>query len=286
MWIIQKNNQWYFWSGRTPGRKSSSFSRGRNLRMFVIKHFLYMDTLYLIAYLIPPKREHRTFNVIAPTHMLSAAMIASPQRSSRHSYSVPTAPRSCTHHSNMWFVKRARVYSATHCATLLSPSLISLPALPLPFRWSPWTCYGMAPQAWWQRSGRVRWWWVCGCRGATLSVHSISHMSALPFEPKKMFIARIHSFIFYFLCPSNHLQTADRRYLHISPVCTAILSPTVTENDKSSGCLCNIDYIIKPQILKLPVTYQSHYFVGLIEQHNDYLCFWFNIWFNIFLLFT
>lgn len=84
-----KNNQWYFWSGRTPGRKSSSFSPGRNLRMFVIKHFLYTDTLYSIAYLIPPKREHRTFNLIAPTHVLSAAMIASPQLSSRHNYSVP-----------------------------------------------------------------------------------------------------------------------------------------------------------------------------------------------------
>lgn len=89
MWIIQLNNQRYFWSGRTPGRKSSSFSRGRNLRMFVIKHLLYTDTLYSIVYLIPPKRKHRTFNLIVPTHVLSAAMIASPELSSRHCYSVP-----------------------------------------------------------------------------------------------------------------------------------------------------------------------------------------------------
>lgn len=84
MWIIQQNNQCHFRSGRTHGRKSSSFSQGRKLRMFVIKHFLYS-----IVYLIPPKRKHCIFNLIAPTHMLSAAMIASPQLSSRHCYSVP-----------------------------------------------------------------------------------------------------------------------------------------------------------------------------------------------------
>lgn len=146
MWIIQQNNQCHFRSGRTHGRKSSSFSQGRKLRMFVIKHFLYS-----IVYLIPPKRKHCIFNLIAPTHMLSAAMIASPQLSSRHCYSVPAvappAPRSRTRHSDMWFAKRARVHSTTHCAALLSPSLISLPALPLPFQWSRRTCHGMAPQA-------------------------------------------------------------------------------------------------------------------------------------------
>lgn len=263
-----------------------SFSWGRNLRMFVIKHFLYTDTLYSIVYLIPPKREHPTFNLIAPTHMLSVAMIASRPAILtsllQHSCCSSPAPRSHTHHSNMWFVKRACVYSATHCAALLSPSLISLPALPLPFQWSPRTCYGMAPQAWWQKSGGVGWWRVCGCGGATLSVHSIFHISALPLGTKTYSVLEFILYLLFFMSIQPSTDSGSALHAHISCLHGYFITDCNWKWQIIWVPLCNVDYIIKPRSLSYQLP--SHYFVGLIEQHNDYLCFWSNISFTPYLI--
>lgn len=196
-----------------------------------------------MAYLIPPKREHRTFNLIAPTHVLSAAMIALPQLSSRHCYSVPAVAPPLL----------ALAHTTAICGLWNMLVCTPLPTVPRYFPPASFPsqrclCHSDGPRGhamvWPRRlDGRgVGGSSGGGCVGVGgllyLSTPSSTSLHSLWGQKNVQWSNSF--FICYFLCPSNHLQTADRRYLHISPVCTAILSPTVTENDKSSGCLCVI----------------------------------------------
>lgn len=113
--------------------------------------------------MIPSKRQHRRFNPIPTTHMLSAALIALYQLSSRHHVSFPSVavllfafPQTttiCALPPRFGDSQSSIIHSTSHCSPLLSSMFVSLPMFPLSFLWPQWTwlvwpCLSLVVEEW------------------------------------------------------------------------------------------------------------------------------------------